>query len=70
MAALDEESVFGPKRKPPSVHEIGQIIDELSAAELRERIDTLRAEIARLERAIEARQATKAAANAAFRLSP
>lgn len=70
MAALDEESVFGPKRKPQSVHEIGQIIDELSAAELRERIDTLRAEIARLERAIEARHATKAAANAAFKVSP
>jgi uncharacterized small protein (DUF1192 family) len=68
MAALDEESVFGQKRKLPAVHEIGQNVDDLSAAELRERIGVLRAEIARLEMAIEARNATKAAADAAFKL--
>jgi uncharacterized small protein (DUF1192 family) len=68
MAALDEESVFGQKRKPPTVHEIGQNIDDLSAPELAYRIDLLRAEIARLERAIEGRQATRAAADAAFKL--
>ncbi len=68
MAALDEESVFGQKRKPPTVHEIGQNVDDLSAPELAERIQLLQTEIARLERAIEARQATKAAADAAFKL--
>ncbi len=70
MAALDEESVFGQKRKPPSAHEIGQTIDDLSAPELRERIDVLRAEIARLEMAIEARHATRSVADAAFKLPP
>ena len=68
MAALDEESVFGQKRKPLAIHEIGQNIDDLSAPELGERIGLLRAEIARLERAIEARQATRAAADTVFKL--
>jgi uncharacterized small protein (DUF1192 family) len=68
MAALDEESVFDQTRKPSIVHEIGQNVDTLSASELAHRIDLLRAEIARLERAIEARQATRAAADAAFKL--
>ena len=68
MATLDEESVFGQKRKPPAIHEIGQNIDDLSAPELGERIDLLRAEIARLETAIEARQVTRAAADSVFKL--
>jgi len=40
----------------------------LSAPELGERITLLKAEIERLERAIEARQATRAAASAAFKV--
>jgi uncharacterized small protein (DUF1192 family) len=68
MAELDEESVFGAKRKAPPVHEIGQNLDDLSAPELGERITLLKAEIERLERAIEARQATRAAASAAFKV--
>jgi uncharacterized small protein (DUF1192 family) len=68
MAAFDEESVLGIKRKAPLVHEIGQNIDDLSAPELAERIGLLKAEIERLERAIEARQATRSAARAAFKL--
>ena len=67
MAALDEDSVFGQKRKPLPVHEIGENIDALSAPELKERIALLRAEIERLEKAIEARQATRTAAQAAFK---
>ena len=61
-------SVLGIKRKAPLVHEIGQNIDDLSAPELAERIGLLKAEIERLERAIEARQATRSAAHAAFKL--
>jgi uncharacterized small protein (DUF1192 family) len=68
MAAVDEESLFGEKRKPLHAHEIGQNLGDLSAAELTERIDLLRAEIERLERAIEARQATRAAADSAFKI--
>ena len=68
MAAFDEESPFGEKRKPLLAHEIGQNLDDLSAPELRERIGLLRAEIERLERAIEARQATRAAADSAFKI--
>jgi uncharacterized small protein (DUF1192 family) len=68
MAAFDEESVFGAKPKPPLAHEIGQNLDDLSAPELRERIGLLRTEIDRLEKAIEARQATRAAADSAFKV--
>jgi uncharacterized small protein (DUF1192 family) len=68
MPAFDEESVFGPKPKPPVAHEIGQNIDDLSAPELAERIALLRSEIDRLENAIKARQATRAAADSAFKI--
>jgi uncharacterized small protein (DUF1192 family) len=67
MAELDEESVFGAKRKAAAAHEIGQILDDLSAPELAERIALLKAEIERLERAIEARGATRQAAQSAFK---
>jgi uncharacterized small protein (DUF1192 family) len=67
MAASDDESPFGEKRKPLLAHEIGQNLDDLSAPELTERIGLLRAEIERLERAIEARKATRAAAHSAFK---
>ena len=68
MADFDEESIFGTKPKAPTAHEIGQNIDDLSATELAERIALLRSEIDRLERAIEARQATHAVAAAAFKM--
>jgi uncharacterized small protein (DUF1192 family) len=67
MAAYDEESLFGVKPKKPAGHEIGQILDDLSEAELSERIGLLRAEIERLEKAILSRQATRAAAASAFK---
>jgi uncharacterized small protein (DUF1192 family) len=67
MFESDEESGSARKRKAPVSHEIGQILDDLSSAELAERIGLLRSEIERLERAIEARGATRAAADAAFR---
>jgi uncharacterized small protein (DUF1192 family) len=65
MAIFDEEPAI-VKRK--LVHEIGQNVDDLSAPELKERIELLRMEIARLEKAIEARQATHTAAAAAFKV--
>ena len=68
MAAFDDDPVFAPKPKAPVAHEIGQNIDDLSAPELSERIALLRSEIDRLERAIEARQATRAAAASIFKI--
>ena len=68
MPAFDDESIFGAKPKPALAHEIGQNIDDLSAPELAERIGFLRREIERLEKAIEARQATRAAADSAFKI--
>ena len=68
MAAFDDESSFGAKPKPLVAHEIGQNLDDLSAPELMERVGLLRAEIERLERAIEAREATRAAAHSAFKI--
>jgi|HubBroStandDraft_5_1064220.scaffolds.fasta_scaffold169879_2 uncharacterized small protein (DUF1192 family) len=68
MAAFDDESGFGAKPKAPVAHEIGQNLDALSARELVERIALLRSEIARLEKAIEARQATRSAADSFFKI--
>ena len=68
MAAFDDDPVFAPKPKAPVAHEIGQNIDDLSAPELSERIALLRSEIDRLEKAIEARQATRVAADSVFKV--
>jgi uncharacterized small protein (DUF1192 family) len=68
MAVFEDESLAGAKPKPRLAHELGQAIDDLSAPELAERIGLLRAEIERLEKAIEARQATRAAANSVFKV--
>ena len=59
---------FGAKPKPRLTHEIGQSIDDLSAPELAERISLLRSEIERLQKAIEAREATRAAAHSVFKI--
>ena len=67
MALFDEESVFGKPRPKTETHVIGQGLDDLSAPELAERIEALKAEIARLEAAMRAREATWAAASAAFK---
>ena len=68
MPAFDEDPVFAPKPKAALAHAIGQNIDDLSAPELAVRIALLRAEIDRLEKAIEARQATRAAADSVFKV--
>ncbi len=62
MAILDDE----PRKKAPA-HEIGQDLSLLSVNELRDRISQLEAEIARLKADIDAKGATKAAAEAFFK---
>ena len=63
MPIVDEEE--RPKKKV--VHEIGQDLALLSVAELRERISLLREEIARLEAAMEAKQASRTTADQFFK---
>jgi uncharacterized small protein (DUF1192 family) len=60
----DEEDAPRPL---PAAHIIGQVLDELSVAELSERIAMLRAEIERLERARQAKEASRASAAAFFK---
>ncbi len=64
MAHFDDEP-----RKKPKAHEIGQDISLLSRGELEDRIALLRSEIARLEAELQAKGATKTAAEALFRRS-
>jgi len=64
--ALSDEDPFAPKPKA-AVHVIGENVDALSVPELEERIALCRDEIARLEKAKAAREATRAAADAFFR---
>jgi uncharacterized small protein (DUF1192 family) len=62
MAIFDE----GPQ-KSVHVHEIGQDLSLLSVAELTERIEQLKAEIARLERELNEKDVSKSAAEALFK---
>ena len=64
MALFDDEPL-----KKPKIHEIGQDLSLLSVAELNDRIAVLRAEIERLESELQAKGATKSAAEALFRRS-
>jgi len=54
-----------PRKKP--VHEIGQDLSLLSVEELAERIAALKAEIARLEAALAAKQASRSSADQFFK---
>jgi uncharacterized small protein (DUF1192 family) len=54
-----------PKKK--IAHEIGQDLSLLSLFELNERVDLLKAEIARLEAAARAKSAAKGAADSFFK---
>jgi uncharacterized small protein (DUF1192 family) len=54
-----------PRKKP--VHEIGQDLSLLSVEELAERIATLKAEIARLEASMAAKQASRSSADQFFK---
>ena len=54
-----------PKKKP--VHEIGQDLSLLSVEELAERIEALKAEVARLEATIAAKRASRSSADQFFK---
>ena len=60
-----DEQELRPLRK--KVHEIGEDLALLSVEELKERVEALKAEIARLEAAIGAKQASKNTADTFFR---
>lgn len=62
MPLFDDEP-----RKVVKTHEIGQDLSLLSVGELRERIEVLKDEIARLERDLDTKGASKSAAEALFR---
>lgn len=64
MVGFDDEPV---RRK--TVHEIGQDLSLLSVDDLAERIEALRAEIARLESDMTRKSVTRSAAEAFFRQS-
>jgi uncharacterized small protein (DUF1192 family) len=69
MALFDETDPFGAPPKKKVAHELGQALDTLSVHELDERVELLRREITRLEAARAAKQASLAAAAAAFKPS-
>jgi uncharacterized small protein (DUF1192 family) len=60
--------MFDEEIKKPKGHEVGMPIDTMSVEELAERIGLLEAEIVRLKAAIEVRDATRKAAESAFKL--
>jgi uncharacterized small protein (DUF1192 family) len=61
-AAMNDEP---QRQKKP--HELGEDLSLLSVAELRERVNVLQAEIGRLEGAIQAKEATRSAADNFFK---
>jgi uncharacterized small protein (DUF1192 family) len=66
MAEDDDQVFAAPPRKKALSHEIGQSVNDLSAQEITERIAILQAEIARLEEARRAKEASRFAADAFF----
>jgi uncharacterized small protein (DUF1192 family) len=59
---MEEEAI-----KKPKAHEVGMPIDAMSVEELADRIALLEGEIARLKGAIDARGATRKAAESIFK---
>ncbi|MFZ9502319.1 MAG: DUF1192 domain-containing protein [Beijerinckiaceae bacterium] len=66
MSAVENDPFAAPPRRKVA-HEIGEALDFLSADELRARIALLQEEIARLEAAAQARDASRRAADAFFK---
>lgn len=60
--------MFDDEVKKPKGHEVGMPIDTMSVEELGDRIGLLEGEIERLKAAIAARQKTRSAADALFKL--
>ena len=67
MALFDENDPFGAPPRKKATHEIGQPLDALSVDEIDERIALLREEIARLDQARVAKQASRQAADSFFK---
>lgn len=63
MAAIDDDD--RPKKK--TQHEIGQDLSLLSLEELRDRIELMKSEIARLEIAMTSKQASRQTADQFFK---
>jgi uncharacterized small protein (DUF1192 family) len=61
-AAMNDE----PERQKKA-HELGEDLSLLSVAELKERVDALKAEIGRLEEAVRTKEATRSAADSFFK---
>jgi len=54
--------------KKPKIYELGQDLYTLSEAELKALIETLQAEIVRVQEALKAKESSRGAAEAAFKL--
>jgi uncharacterized small protein (DUF1192 family) len=65
MRAMDTDDIAPPPKKKS--HELGQDLSKHSVADLEALIDTLQAEIARVEQALGAKQSSKSAAEAVFK---
>jgi uncharacterized small protein (DUF1192 family) len=65
--ARDEDEFFTPKPGKAAQHVVGEPLEVLSVDELNDRIEQLRAEIARLEAARDGKSASRTAADAFFR---
>ena len=63
---MDIDDIAPPPKKAKSF-QLGQDLSKLSVGELRELIETLKAEIARVEQTLKGKQSSKDAAEAAFK---
>ncbi|HEX9753720.1 MAG TPA: DUF1192 domain-containing protein [Methyloceanibacter sp.] len=63
---MDTDDLAPPPKKSKS-YELGQDLSKLSVAELRALIDDLKAEVARVEQTLAAKQSSKSAAESVFK---
>ncbi|HZJ11647.1 MAG TPA: DUF1192 domain-containing protein [Methyloceanibacter sp.] len=63
---MDTDDIAPPPKKAKR-HEIGADLSKLSVGELRALIDELKAEIARVEQTLAAKQSSKSAAESVFK---
>jgi uncharacterized small protein (DUF1192 family) len=62
---MDTDDIAPPPKK--KTHEFGQDLSKLSVAELQALIDTLKGEVARVEKVLADKQSSLSAAEAAFK---
>jgi uncharacterized small protein (DUF1192 family) len=68
MITEDDDPLALSVRKVLGAHQIGQAIDDLSLEEISDRIEILHREIARLEKMRQAKEASRSAAAAFFKI--